>query len=35
MLNHPYNPMEKGEILICRKAKWNLQEIWPKLKKWG
>ncbi|MBI3671034.1 MAG: hypothetical protein HY237_14795 [Acidobacteria bacterium] len=33
-LNHPYNPMENNPVLVCRGLKWNLQEVWPRLKKW-
>ena len=34
-----YNPFsrldERYYIFLCRGLKWNLQEIWPVLKKWG
>lgn len=34
-----YNPWsrldERYYIFLCRGLKWNLQDIWPKLKKWG
>ena len=33
-LSHPYNPMENGPVLVCRGLKWNLQEVWPRVKKW-
>ncbi len=33
-LCHPYNPLENDPVLVCRGLKWNLQEIWPKLKNW-
>jgi hypothetical protein len=34
-----YNPFsrldERYYIFLCRGLKWNLQDIWPELKKWG
>jgi hypothetical protein len=32
-----YSPyaMEHNPIFVCHGLKWNLQEIWPKLKKWN
>ena len=34
-LNHPYAiPFENRPVLLCRGAKWNLQEVWPRLKNW-
>lgn len=34
-----YNPFsrldERYYIFLCRGPKWNLQEIWPRLKRWG
>lgn len=36
VLSHPYaEPSENGEVLVCRGLKWNLKEIWPRLKKWN
>jgi len=34
-LYDPYNPMENDPVLVCRGLKWNLQEVWPKVKKWN
>ncbi len=34
-LHNPYaRPSENRPVLVCRGLKWNLQEIWPKLKAW-
>jgi len=30
---NPY-AVEQGPIFICNGLKWNLQEVWPELKKW-
>jgi hypothetical protein len=35
-LDNPYAlPSENRAILLCRGLKWNLQEMWPKVKKWN
>ena len=35
VLYHPFAMAEEnGPVYICRGLKWNLQAIWPKLKKW-
>jgi len=32
----PYSRLdERYNIFLCRGLKWNLQEVWPSLKKWG
>jgi hypothetical protein len=34
-LHHPYaRPSENRPVLVCRGLKWNLQEIWPRVKNW-
>ncbi|MCU1283682.1 MAG: glycosyl transferase, family 39 [Acidobacteriales bacterium] len=36
MVDHPYAMAEEhNAIFICRGLKWNLHEIWPKLKHWN
>ena len=34
-LYHPYaRPSENRPVLLCRGLKWNLQEVWPRVKVW-
>lgn len=34
-LNNPYaRPSENRPVLLCRKMKYDLQEVWPRLKSW-
>ncbi len=34
-LYHPYaRPSENRPVLVCRGLKWNLGEVWPKVKNW-
>jgi len=33
---HPYSmPYRHFDLYLCRGLKWNLQEIWPRVKKWN
>ena len=35
-LNNPYaRPQENRPVLLCRKLKYDLQEVWPQLKVWN